>query len=92
MLDFLKALGIEKLSMIISHSSSIYPSMLIMDNPIGSSIRALVLLNPCGHRRIQAMKYPILDKTSAYFYQYKFFRFFIKHLGKPVLIITSKFD
>jgi len=91
-LDLLKALEIDRVDMIIAHSSSIYPSMMILESEIGSSIRALALLNPCGHRRIQAMKYPILDKSSAYFYQYKFFRFFIKHFGKPILIITSEFD
>ena len=88
-LDFLKALELTRVDMLIGHSSSIYPSVIILDSEYGSTLKSLVFLNPCGHRRIQAMKYPILDKTSAYFYQYKFFRFFIKHLGKPVLVITK---
>uniref|UniRef100_T1KFT7 AB hydrolase-1 domain-containing protein n=2 Tax=Tetranychus urticae TaxID=32264 RepID=T1KFT7_TETUR len=90
-LDFLKALQLTRVDMLISHSSSIYPSVIILESEYGSTLKSLVFLNPCGHRRIQAMKYPLLDKTSAYFYQYKFFRFFIKHFGKPVLIIASKF-
>uniref|UniRef100_T1KWT8 AB hydrolase-1 domain-containing protein n=1 Tax=Tetranychus urticae TaxID=32264 RepID=T1KWT8_TETUR len=83
-LDFLKALQLTRIDMLISHSSSIYPSVIILESEYGSTLKSLVFLNPCGHRRIQAMKYPLLDKTSAYFYQYKFFRFFIKHFDHSI--------
>ncbi|XP_053207122.1 uncharacterized protein LOC128391293 [Panonychus citri] len=88
-LDFLRALKLNRVDMLIGHSSSVYPSMIILDSEYRSTLKALVFLNPCGHRRIQAMKYPALSKTSAYFYQYKFFRFFIKIFGKPVLVVAK---
>ena len=91
-LDFLRAINVTKVDMIVGHSSAIYPSMSLLESEIGASLKSLVFLNPSGHRTFRAVKYRFIVHSSAFFYQYKFFRFFIKAFGKPILFVTGKCD
>jgi len=90
-LDFLRAINVNKIDMIISHSSAIYVTMMLLNTEVAASLKSLVLLNPAGHKRYRAINNAAVVQATAFFCQYKFFRFFMKAFGKPVLLITGKF-
>lgn len=54
--DFLRALNVPRIDMLVTHSSGCYPGLLLWRDPDGPDIDSIALINAAGHRRIKAMK------------------------------------
>jgi len=74
---------------LISHSSAIYPSLLLWSDPNGPQINSFAFLNPGGHRRIQAMRPTWFTEGSVKVYQNKLGRTIFKTFGTTFLNITK---
>src|SRR6218665_208048 len=77
------------MDLLMAHSSAVYPATMLMCESPQLSIRSLVLFNPAGHRRIQAMRPAWFTEGSVKVYQNKFGRAVFKVFGKSFIKVTN---
>jgi len=87
--DFLKAIGINRIDLLVSHSSAIYPTALLWSDQNAPYINSIAFINPSGHRRIKAMRPKMLTSVFVRVYQKQLGRAFMRLLGTTVLSITG---
>lgn len=87
--DFLTAIGVDKIDLLISHSSSIYPTCMLLCEQQSIDIRAVSFFNPPGHRRIVGMRPAWFTEGSVKVYQNKWGRRVFKAFGKGFLKTTN---
>ena len=75
--------------MLVSHSSAIYPTVLLWRDEAAPIIKSFTFLNPSGHRRIKAMRPKIVTSVFVRVYQNKFGRQICRTFGTKVLSITG---
>lgn len=75
--------------MLLSHSSAIYPTLLLWDDPSAPQICSIAFFNPGGHRRIKAMKPSWFTEGSVKVYQNKLGRALFKTFGTTFLAVTG---
>ncbi|CAG2113591.1 unnamed protein product [Medioppia subpectinata] len=87
--DFLRAIGINRIDVMIAHSSAIYPTTMLWCDQKGPRIESFVLLNPGGHRRIKAMRPVWYTEGGVKVYQNKWGRTLFQIFGTAFLNITK---
>jgi len=86
---FLETIKVEKVDLLVSHSSAIYPTLLLWKDTSAPCIKSIAFLNPAGHRRIKAMRPMWMTDGSVRVYQNKFGRFVFKVFGTTFLAIVG---
>ncbi|KAG9510577.1 hypothetical protein GZH46_00878, partial [Fragariocoptes setiger] len=86
--DFLRAIQVDTIDLLISHSSAVFPSLLMI-NERQINIRSLALFNPPGHRLPRSMKPTWFKCGSVKFYQNKFGRAVFRLCGPQFLRIVG---
>ncbi|CAN8026741.1 unnamed protein product [Ixodes persulcatus] len=56
--DFLRAINISKIDLVVAHSSAIYPSLNMMTRPGMPTVGGLALLAPAGHQLVRWVSSP----------------------------------
>ncbi|RWS26338.1 DUF1057 domain containing protein-like protein [Leptotrombidium deliense] len=87
--DFLDAIAVKKIDLLVTHSSAIYPSALLWESNTSPDITAIAMINPSGHRRIKAMRPKIVTSPVVRVYQNKYGRFLVRKFGSHVLSVTG---
>ncbi|KAF7493312.1 hypothetical protein SSS_07981 [Sarcoptes scabiei] len=87
--DFLLAINVKRIDLLLSHSSSVYPTTLMLFDQNQISIKAVGLFNPAGHRRIMAMRPAWFTEGSVKVYQNKLGRFIYKVFGRSFIKVTN---
>lgn len=79
----------RRIDLVVSHSSAIYPTVLLWRDADAPDIRSFAFLNPSGHRRIKAMKPKIVTAVFVRVYQNKLGRTLMRTFGTTVLSVTG---
>nr|XP_027204498.1 uncharacterized protein LOC113798201 [Dermatophagoides pteronyssinus] len=87
--DFLRAINVKSIDLILSHSSSIYPTVRLLCDQNDVHVNAVAFFNPVGHRRIQAMRPAWFTEGSVKIYQNKFGRTVYQIFGKGFIKVTG---
>ncbi|RWS00009.1 DUF1057 domain containing protein-like protein [Dinothrombium tinctorium] len=66
--DFLKAIDVNEIDLVVSHSSGVYPAVRLWHDQTTIKVKALALLNPAGHRRIRGMRPASFVDLSVHIY------------------------
>ncbi|RWS27069.1 DUF1057 domain containing protein-like protein [Leptotrombidium deliense] len=82
--DFLTAININEIDMLVSHSSAVYPGLNLWESE-SLKIKSIALINPSGHRRIKAMKPVWFIDNSVRAYLNPFGRWLYRKLGNKIL-------
>lgn len=75
--------------MLVSHSSAVYPTVLLWKDEDGPEIKSIAFLNPSGHRRIKAMRPKIVTSVAVRVYRNRLGRGICRTFGTTVLSITG---
>ncbi|RWS12211.1 DUF1057 domain containing protein-like protein, partial [Dinothrombium tinctorium] len=86
--DFLKAIDINEIDLVVSHSSSVYPALHLWDEGV-PKVKSLALINPAGHRRIKAMKPKWFIDGSVRVYLNPLGRWIYRKLGNTILTLQG---
>ena len=86
---FLVGFVIYRIDLLVSHSSSVYPTALLWRDTDRVSIKSIAFINPTGHRRIKAMRPKIWTSIFVRLYQKPCTRCLIRFFGGPVLAVTG---
>ncbi|XP_037506428.1 uncharacterized protein LOC119382690 [Rhipicephalus sanguineus] len=86
--DFLKAINISKVDMLVAHSSAIYPTLNVMTRPGMPQVKAVALLAPAGHQLVRAIRPLPLMRAFAVHYTNPRYQGFMRHLGIAIMKYT----
>jgi hypothetical protein len=75
--------------MLVSHSSAVYPTVLLWKDEDAPEIKSIAFLNPSGHRRIKAMRPKIVTSVAVRVYRNRLGRVIVRTFGTTVLSITG---
>lgn len=82
-------LHFNRIDLLLAHSSSVYPAVLLLCEAKEISIKAAAFFNPAGHRRIMAMRPAWFTEGSVKVYQNKLGRMVFKVFGKSFIKVTN---
>ncbi|KAL1427512.1 hypothetical protein MTO96_017221 [Rhipicephalus appendiculatus] len=86
--DFLRAINISKVDMLVAHSSAIYPTLNVMTRPGMPQVKAVALLAPAGHQLVRAIRPLPLMRAFAVHYTNPRYQGFMRHLGIAIMKYT----
>ncbi|XP_064480342.1 uncharacterized protein LOC135393924 isoform X2 [Ornithodoros turicata] len=86
--DFLKAIKVDKIDLVIAHSSAIYPSLNLLTKEDMPNAKALALLAPAGHQTVRAIKPLPLMRAFAIHYTNPKYQNFMRRLGVGIMKFT----
>lgn len=86
--DFLKAINVSKVDMLVAHSSAIYPTLNVMTRPGMPQVNAVALLAPAGHQLVRAIRPLPLMRAFAVHYTNPRYQGFMRHLGIAIMKYT----
>lgn len=88
--DFFKALNVKRIDLLLSHSSSVYPTALLLCDETSAKlqIKSVALFSPAGHRMIKGMRPAWFTEGSVKVYQNKFGRLIYRIFGKGFIKVT----
>ncbi|XP_037569145.1 uncharacterized protein LOC119449926 [Dermacentor silvarum] len=86
--DFLKAINISKVDMLVAHSSAIYPTLNVMTRPGMPHVKSVALLAPAGHQLVRAIRPLPLMRAFAVHYTNPRYQGFMRHLGIAIMKYT----
>ncbi|KAI2807613.1 hypothetical protein RDWZM_005117 [Blomia tropicalis] len=88
--EFLQAINVQSIDLLLAHSSAIYPAVLLSDDTRSNvKIRSVAFFNPAGHRRIMAMRPAWFTEGSVKVYQNKLGRMVFNAFGKSFIKATN---
>ncbi|XP_064480758.1 uncharacterized protein LOC135394144 [Ornithodoros turicata] len=87
-LDFLAAINVREVDMLVAHSSGSFPALRMITVPGGLKVKALTLLAPAGHRRITKMKPYWFTDNLGHLYKHRWAQRLCEKLGYAYLTIT----
>lgn len=91
--DFLQQIGVKRIDCMITHSSAIYPAMLLHEDATAPPIRSFCLFSPAGHRPPKAMRPVWFSKNIIHLYEWDAGVRFSQFLGPKLLpLIGVKVD
>lgn len=82
-------LVLNRIDLLVSHSSAVYPTVLLWKDQEVAEIKSIAFLNPSGHRRIKAMRPKIVTSVFVRVYQNRLGRGLCRTFGTTVLSITG---
>lgn len=86
--DFLRAINISKIDLVVAHSSAIYPSLNMMTRPGMPAVGGLALLAPAGHQLVRAIRPLPLMRAFAVHYTNPRYQGFMRRLGIAIMKCT----
>lgn len=84
MKDFLKAIDVPRVDLLVTHSSGCYPGLKLWRDGDGPEVRSIALINASGHRRIRAMKPAWFIDNSVRMYLNPVGRWIYRHVAPIV--------
>lgn len=87
--SILTIIVVDRIDLLLAHSSSVYPATLLMCEQQRIDIKSVAFFNPAGHRRIMAMRPAWFTEGSVKVYQNKLGRFIFKLFGKSFIKATN---
>ncbi|KAI1305774.1 hypothetical protein HDE_01133 [Halotydeus destructor] len=66
--DFLKAVNVKDIDMVVAHSSATYPAVRLREDKVNFKVKSLTLLNCPGHERMNVLKPAWFIDNYAKFY------------------------
>lgn len=87
--DFLKAINVDRIDLLLAHSSSVYPAAMLLSESESLNIKSVAFFNPAGHRRIMAMRPAWFTEGSVKVYQNKLGRMVMQVFGKSFIKATN---
>lgn len=88
LIDFLKAIRISKVDMLVAHSSAIYPTLNVMTRPGMPQVNAVALLAPAGHQLVRAIRPLPVMRAFAVHYTNPRYQSFMRRLGIAIMKYT----
>lgn len=83
------AFSFLRIDLLVSHSSAVYPTVLLWKDEDAPEIKSIAFLNPSGHRRIKAMRPKIVTSVAVRVYRNRLGRGIVRTFGTTVLSITG---